>query len=121
MCGSLLSRRSGRRREEWGSVIRERNFRGLGIRLPPRMAGFWEHPMTDTAQEEKGSMRREREECAGARGRRLHRGIVLVWMLLLQLPISACNDLYVVGYNDYGQLGLGDYMQRSTQTKMIGK
>jgi len=28
------------------------------------------------------------------------------------------NDVYVVGYNDYGQLGLGDYLERSTQTLM---
>jgi alpha-tubulin suppressor-like RCC1 family protein len=26
------------------------------------------------------------------------------------------NDVFVVGYNDYGQLGVGDFLQRSTQT-----
>lgn len=32
------------------------------------------------------------------------------------LRCGACNDVYVVGYNDYGQLGLGDYLERATQT-----
>ena len=31
---------------------------------------------------------------------------------------AAGNSVYVVGYNDYGQLGLGDYLERSTQTLM---
>ena len=28
----------------------------------------------------------------------------------------AANNVFVVGYNDYGQLGLGDFLQRSTET-----
>ena len=87
------------------------------------MAGFPEHLVDeDDNIHEEGSRRREREEeeeCGGSRGRRCHRGIFLMWALLLQLPIAAGNDIYVVGYNDYGQLGLGDYLQRSTQTRMI--
>lgn len=31
---------------------------------------------------------------------------------------ASANDVYTVGYNDYGQLGLGDYLERSTQTLM---
>jgi hypothetical protein len=93
----------------------------------PEMAGFREHlaDEDENIHEEEGSRRREREEeeeeaCGGgSRGRSLHRRIVLMWVLLLQLPIAAGNDIYVVGYNDYGQLGLGDYLQRSTQTRMI--
>jgi hypothetical protein len=54
------------------------------------------------------------------------RDIAPKWLLLIatltsQFMSSVGNSIYVVGYNDYGQLGLGDYLQRSTQTKMIGE
>ena len=41
-------------------------------------------------------------------------GVSVCW---LACGVSA-NDVYTVGYNDYGQLGLGDYLERSTQTLM---
>ena len=47
--------------------------------------------------------------------------LAMLWMLLLHVPAVGGNSIYVVGYNDYGQLGLGDYLQRSTQTKMVRK
>lgn len=46
---------------------------------------------------------------------------MLFWTLFSCLPSATGNDIYVVGYNDYGQLGLGDYLQRSTQTRMTGE
>ena len=44
-------------------------------------------------------------------------GILAVW------PLHGVdgNEMYVAGYNDYGQLGMGDYLERSTQTYIGNK
>ena len=44
----------------------------------------------------------------------------LLLLVLLGAP-STANDIYVMGYNDYGQLGLGDYLERATQTLITDK
>ena len=43
---------------------------------------------------------------------------MLAVIMLWHVGMAAGNDVYIVGYNDYGQLGLGDYLERSTQTLM---
>ncbi len=58
-----------------------------------------------------------RRRGSGADVARAWRAVLGVAVCWLACGVSA-NDVYTVGYNDYGQLGLGDYLERSTQTLM---
>jgi hypothetical protein len=55
----------------------------------------------------------------GQHWRQTPAALLLLGVLALSAPRAAlANDMFVVGYNDYGQLGVGDYLERSTQTFM---
>ena len=55
----------------------------------------------------------------GQRWRQTPAALLLLGVLAFYAPRAAlANDMFVVGYNDYGQLGVGDYLERSTQTFM---
>uniref|UniRef100_A0A7S0HXF5 EGF-like domain-containing protein n=1 Tax=Hanusia phi TaxID=3032 RepID=A0A7S0HXF5_9CRYP len=44
------------------------------------------------------------------------RATLELFILAFVVDLITANDVYVVGYNDWGQLGLGDYLERTTET-----
>jgi len=52
------------------------------------------------------------------RERQARAWLAMMGVIMCGVTVVSGNDVYVVGYNDYGQLGLGDYLERSTQTLM---
>lgn len=49
------------------------------------------------------------------------RASIVCLSLACIFDVVAANDVYVVGYNDWGQLGLGDYLERTTETLIDSK
>ena len=88
--GAWSGRRGRERERERDAASRRAAEYGLGGRLPVSSA-------------------------VATRNARAWRAVLAVCWLVCG---ASANDVYTVGYNDYGQLGLGDYLERSTQTLM---
>ena len=91
---------SGRRGSARCAASRRAAEYGLSGRLPVSSA-----VVTRYARQQRS------RSCAT---RALHAVLAVCWLVCG----ASANEVYTVGYNDYGQLGLGDYLERSTQTLM---
>jgi hypothetical protein len=91
---------SGRRSSVRCAASRRAAGYGLGGRLPVSSAVVTRHA---------------RQQRSRPRATRAWRAVLAVCWLVCG---ASANEVYTVGYNDYGQLGLGDYLERSTQTLM---
>ena len=103
-----------------GALPQERAGRALG-----RGAGETRGARRGRSDSTRCAVPRRPAACGwGGRRRGSGADIARAWHAMLGVSVCwlACgvsaNDVYTVGYNDYGQLGLGDYLERSTQTLM---